>query len=161
MTIVNNEEYVKACNNIENKRIMRAASRKYRGLIPEDELKQCNMIALWLSMEAFNPTGGRQFTSYLYEGVIQSCRRWLHANIRPMEQLPFELSVSNFNGSDVRDMIGLLPENLQAIINQRFFDNMTYREIADIHGVSYETIRKRIKKALWKMSKTSKSSCCV
>ena len=56
--------------------------------------------------------------------------------------------INEQNLSGLRDIIRLLPENQQQIIQMRYFDDMNFKDIAEILGISINTALGRVRYAL-------------
>ena len=124
-----------------------------------DEIESIKMLTLWRCVDKYDPTRGAKFTSYLYQQL-----HWALKNKLKKKNIEYGCSdiestdIGAKYASDVRDiMIGLDPD-VQNILNQRFFHNMTMVEIAEANGYSRETARRRLKTAIRICKKSNASS---
>lgn len=148
---ISNERYNKEWASEENRKILNKACFKYRGIIPDDDIQSCQMVALWRALESFDSLAGKKFTTYLYDGVVQCCRSWLEEYNRN-KRIPIE---SNFisiipedDTPDIDEWLECLEESDKTLLKQRFIMKMTLKEIAQLNTCTPEAIRKRIKKAI-------------
>ena len=75
MKEVTESEFLEAYRNLDNTRIMNKVCSRYRNTIPHDEIERCKLVALWEAMKAFDPNGGRKFTSFLYNRIDWECKK--------------------------------------------------------------------------------------
>ena len=78
MENINDKELLEALSDINNVRIMNKVCSKYRQTIPYDELERCKLISLWQALKAFDPEGGRKFTSFLYNRIDWECKKQIY-----------------------------------------------------------------------------------
>ena len=132
-------------------------------IIPTDELQRCKLISLWEALKAFDPEGGKKFTSFLYTRVDWECKKEVsniikhnsrHAQVGD-ETLPLlgktESGTKSSNEIDIKDTINVLPDHFQKVLYQRFFERLTMEEIAKNNNYSRETARRHIINALKKL----------
>lgn len=101
------------------------------------------------NLENYHHVG--KFQNYLYVIAGNKCKNYYkkHRELL-METLPeqtqtlFEIE----EGEEIKDLVRLLPEELQEVIILRFYQNLNYRSIAQIMGCSISTAKYRVKKAL-------------
>lgn len=167
MKRISNDDYSTEWESQDNRRIMDAASAKYRGRLPDDEIQSCQMIALWRSILTFKSDVGTSFTTYLYNIVDNLCNHTLKKQYRHTQHLQnvsvYQIFTNDDNLSkiDIDEAINNLPNNLKKVIVQRFYDKMTLEEIAQTNGYSHETARRRVKNALCQMKTKLQSNYCV
>lgn len=150
---VNDKQYITALKNIDNVKIMQKASSKYRGSLDIDEIKSCQMIGLWKAMEKFDENHGIKFTTFLYNVVRNECRKRIR-------QSTAEQSYPNFYSTPVAKLENFFSEAvdslnypLNKIIELRYMDSMTLKEIGKELGMTKNTIRRNIQKALKQIKK--------
>ena len=153
---ISDEQFDEALKNKDNLRIMNSVCSRYRKSIPYDELERCKMVALWQALEAFDPNGGKKFTSFLYTRTDWECKRQISAinKKRKSNSLEFHESLyvlANKNSVEIEDIINKLSPKFNKVINQRFFYSMTMEEIAKENNYSRETARLYIIQALDKI----------
>lgn len=140
------EDYLNDTNIVN---IMNKVASRYRKAIDLDEIESIKMLTLWKCVDKYDPERGAKFTSYLYQQL-----NWALKN--KLKKKKIEYGCDNIEKTDngaksameARDvMLGLDPE-VQNILSQRFFYNMTMVEIAQANGYSRETARRRLKTAI-------------
>tara|TARA_R100000008_G_C3581699_1_gene168984 strand:+ start:1595 stop:2065 length:471 start_codon:yes stop_codon:yes gene_type:complete len=151
------EDYLNDTNIVN---IMNKVASGYRKAIDLDEIESIKMLTLWKCVDKYDPERGAKFTSYLYQQL-----HWALKN--KLKKKKIEYGCDNIEKADngaklameARDvMLGLDPE-VQNILSQRFFHNMTMVEIAKANGYSRETARRRLKTAI-KICKKSNAIDC-
>ena len=157
---VTEEEFKEALENLDNIRIINSVCCKYMNIIPLDELHRCKLISLWEAMKAFDPEGGKKFTSFLYTRVDWECKKQVshilrhrnrHAQIND-EIFPMLGKAEDHRMEiDIKDTINKLPDHFQQVLYQRFFERLTMEEIASKNNYSRETARRHIINALKKL----------
>ena len=140
------EDYLNDTNIVN---IMNKVASRYKRAIDLDEIESIKMLTLWKCVDKYDPERGAKFTSYLYQQL-----QWALKN--KLKKKKIEYGCDNIEKTDsgakiameARDvMLGLDPE-VQNILSQRFFYNMTMVEIAQANGYSRETARRRLKTAI-------------
>jgi len=140
--------------------ISQKAASSFRGVLSDDEIDSCIKNAVWKASSKFNPKEKTKFTSFLYKGVKFECSGQARLNRRKKacSLSKFDKAVNindNFNGFnriDMLDEISVCEDPM--LIYDRFYRNMTIKELADMHNVCGETIRNRIEKNLKKIKKS-------
>ena len=153
---VSDSEFNEALKNKDNARIMNSVCSRYRKSIPYEEIERCKMISLWEALRAFDPNGGKKFTSFLYTRTDWECKRQISAMNRsrriPTLEFKESLYVSLGDSSiEIEDIIDKLSPKFKKVIEQRFFYRMTMEEIAKENNYSRETARRYIIQALEKI----------
>lgn len=161
---IDDELYQKQWSDEENRKIMNSACYRYRGLIPDDEIESCQMIALWKSIISFNPACGVLFSTYLYRGVQNLCRQYLVKDAKYYRNISTASVFKLYNIDavdlklDAKDIIDKLPSHYKDVIIDRFYNKLTFKEIASKNGYSYETARRNLSRAICTMKKILKSN---
>ena len=122
---------------------------------------QCQKRKRWKSIKKFDPSKNTKFTTYLYNGVVMECltqKKFNHQNARqsPQNLRIYENIASCPESSRRLERVDMLDEvetccEEPDLIYDRFYKNMTVKEIAKNKGVCSETIRVRINKNLTKL----------
>lgn len=154
--MVSNEEYENALKNYDNVMIMHSASLRFANALDQDELHRCKLIALWEALQAWKPNGGNKFTAFLYQRVCWECLKNINYNNKKKNINLDYIDQEVLPDTPVSEVLEVLPEDLRNIVEKRYIYNMTFREIGEEYGYSYEAIRKKLKKA-----KESLSKMCV
>ena len=153
---ISNEEFNEAFKNKDNLRIMNSVCARYRKSISYEEIERCKMISLWEALRAFDPNGGKKFTSFLYTRIDWECKRQISAMQRRKKVNTLEFKESLYvllgdNSLEIQDIINKLSPKFKKVIQQRFFYRMTMEEIAKENNYSRETARRYILQALEKI----------
>jgi RNA polymerase sigma factor (sigma-70 family) len=158
--MITDEQFSVAWENEDNRKIMQSAIRRYRGIIPADEMNSCKMIGLWESLKGYDKSKGRKFTTYLYCGILMQCRKRINRfkyitidDVAPYMDLNKMNLDAEMTREKVRDSVDKLDADLRDLIYSRYFDGETLKEIAKANGYSIETARRRIKKAICNLKK--------
>jgi RNA polymerase sigma factor (sigma-70 family) len=147
---ISNKQYEDALNNNNNRAIIEHACKTFIGIIPDDELQHCKLIALWESLQRYRPEKGKKFTSFLYQKVRWECYKALKQINKEKRYVSIiEDVVGKDSDENFDEWLELLPDKeSKKLIEQRFLQKMTLKEIGKYHGYSYETARKRINKII-------------
>ena len=143
MDNITNKVLLEALSDINNIRIMNKVCSKYRNTIPYDELERCKLVSLWQALLAYDPEGGRKFTSFLYNRIDWECKKHVFC-----EEVSKEDSHCYQDSFEIQEVLNKLDPKYQRAVSQRFFKKMTMQEIADSNGYSRETARRYVKKGL-------------
>lgn len=149
---ITNEEFIKAWENKDNKKIINSAMRRYYRYMSPDDIESCKMIGLWECMKSYNGDLGK-FKTYLYRGIQIQCIKSLKNMNKNNHTSLADVVDQSFDVSQVRDSINQLDEEYQNLIFSRFFEMKTLKEIANENNYSHETARRRINKALCQLKK--------
>ena len=135
-------------------RIASRASYSFLNVLSEDEIESCILSAFWKASERFNGSKNCKFTTYFYNGVVMECLTQKKFNLNKPAGRIYENIVSSNNKDieyiDMLDEINTYCDDPELMLN-RFYKNMSVREIALNRGVCSETIRIKIKKNLTKL----------
>lgn len=146
----NYEHYL---NDVEIMKVAHNAASSFRYALSQDEVKSCIMNALLRAIKLYDKTNKAKFTSYLHNGVIFECLNQKKFNKSSQAgQLHINItdSKNNFNEVEIRDLIYSTCDDPELIFD-RFFKNMTIKELADSRNVCSETIRIRLDKNMKKI----------
>jgi len=135
------------CTDIQN--IMNKISNRYRNNVDLDDIESIKMNTLWACIKKYDPARGTKFTSYLYQ-------QFSYAMKNKVKKKRWEFNTDIIEKADVKeqskmeimDIITGLDEEDSQILTQRFYDNMTMKEIGRKNGYSRETARRRLKNAI-------------
>ena len=159
MRKISEDEFEDANSNLDNIRIMNKVCSRYRNTIPKEEIERCKLIALWEAMKAFDPNGGRKFTSFLYNRIDWECKREIQKMNRRKRKSSISLDhpVQDFKTLNedqkihIKDALSKIENKYELVIKQRFFERMTMQEIAFKNNYSRETARRYINIGLEKL----------
>lgn len=166
---MNDEIFTIAMNENDNKTVMEIASRRFR--MPENDKEQCKLLGLWDAVRLYDSTKGVPFKLFLSLRVKFRCLHWCHANyqskLKYTESYNFPQNgkieyLQNPKGNQTEcpktfkyktqagDLLMSLTVDEHYLITQRYYHNRSLSDIGQEFGVSYETIRKKIKSILEK-----------
>ena len=66
---ITNKEYEEAYNSIDNQKVIRKATSKYKSILQEDDQESCGMQGLWDALINHKDEMGNKFTTSLYRYV--------------------------------------------------------------------------------------------
>lgn len=157
------EEFRKALHDEDNIKIMKSAIRKspVAKNLTEDEQESCKLIALWNSLQNWDNNPEIKFTTFLYKNVTWQCLLQRQINNKFYKR---HITISNDNefsnrnfhnylqANDLEEMMSFclqkLPEKTVKILRQRYYENMTLKEIGKQNGYSHETARRNVNLAV-------------
>ena len=140
--------------------IIKKACSTFMNCLTKEEICTCSLNGLWKAISKYKVGSKCKFTTYLFKGVVMECltqKKFNNnfSNKSPHYQIhnniPSELD--SFSSIDMLDEINNRCQDAD-IIYDRFYKNMTIKEIAQNKGVCGETIRIKIKKNLKKLEKS-------
>ena len=158
MQSVNEKKFEEAYNNEYNRKIMsKICHANLKGICTTDEMKSVMMSTLWGCIQKFNNKKNVKFSSYLYRSMQNNTRRIYKKKAKQFREVFLidnyhtSLVVDQKNIQEARDILSsvkdLNPE-LHNILTQKFYYNMTNKEIGEANGYGKEAARKKLKKAL-------------
>lgn len=125
-----------------------------------DDVQECiydTLADFYLQRERFNADKG-SLRGYLTAIAEHKAVRRYHENQK--QSLATRLSrtdVTDFDNwertEQLRQALVHLPEQDQHILKLKYYDGYTAREIADVLGLEYEAVKKRLQRALKKLQK--------
>lgn len=154
----NNKRFEEAINNDYYKKIMhKVCNENLKGMATKDEIKSLIMNTLWNCIQKFDDQKKVKFSSYLYRSIQNNSRRIYKSKAKEFRNIEYienyhSIPDNDFkNKQDVRDIlmsvVDLNPE-LHNILVQKFYYNMTNKEIGEANGYGKEAARKKLKKAI-------------
>ena len=154
----NNKKFEDAINNDYYKKIMhKVCNENLKGIATKDEIKSLIMNTLWNCIQKFDDSKKVKFSSYLYRSIQNNSRRIYKSKAREFRNIEYienyhSIPDNDFNNKqEVRDIlmsvVDLNPE-LHNILIQKFYYNMTNKEIGQANGYGKEAARKKLKKAI-------------
>jgi RNA polymerase sigma factor (sigma-70 family) len=152
--IISNEEYEKAYNLIDNKKIMNAAAKSFRGTLSYNDIESCCYYALWKCLEKYDNSFNAKFTSSLYRFVrwycIQACQKeQKHINKNILFISEYEKSKTIQTKKDLlTKILCMIPEDDKQILISRFIERKTLKEISQENNCTKQKIRTRLNKIL-------------
>jgi len=139
---------------LKNEDIVRVANKaasSFSNILSRDEIQTCILSALWKAKNKYKEGSKCKFTSFVHRGVVFECLTQRKFNLAKTHQL----TISVPDRKNDLDRVDMLDEIQQCddpeLIYDRFYKNMTIKEIAESRGVCGETIRIRLQKNLRKL----------
>lgn len=154
----NNKTFEEAINNEYYKKIMhKVCNENLKGVATKDEIKSIMMNTLWSCVQKFDNTKKVKFSSYLYRSIQNNSRRIYKKKAKDFKNLEY---IENYHGiishnflekEEARDILMSIQDinlELYNILIQKFYYNMTNKEIGQSNGYGKEAARKKLKKAI-------------
>ncbi len=143
-----NDAFTAKWNDSNVSNIMNKVANRYRRNIDLDEIESIKMNTLWKCIEKHDESKSK-FTSFLYSQLSFALKN-------KVKKKKIEFNCSTIEKNDYKaeiymeytDIVSGLPEEVKGIIDQRFYQNLTMKEIGKINGYSRETARRRLKNAI-------------
>ena len=152
-----NKQFEEKWNSSDVINIMNKVGNRYSKNIDADELDSIKMDTLWRCVKKYDESRGSKFTSYLYQQLSYALKNKTKKkrnefNVENNLEKPDTKAMSR---EYVFDIVTGMEEEETHILHQRFFKNMTMKEIGHENGYSRETARRKLKNAV----ETCKSVC--
>jgi RNA polymerase sigma factor (sigma-70 family) len=152
-----------ALENEEFKKIINAASAKYAKYLDPDELASLQMFVLWKCLTKYKSDTNMKFTTYLYTQIgyaIKNLIKKNKKNPKPYGDSTYvvddvQRSVAIYKSKTKRkidQVLAISNEQDRKLLEQRYYHNMTIKEIGEANGYSKETARRKIQQAVKKCS---------
>jgi RNA polymerase sigma-70 factor (ECF subfamily) len=144
------------------KRLYVFAARLVKDLESAENIVQDVFVKLWINKNEINIT--RSIKAYLYTAVKNQSLNYLEQNKRlisiddslnlPESNIdsPEENIIKNENYKAIQDAIGELPEKCRRIYLMKKYDDLSYKEISEVLGISINTVKTQMKRALKSLS---------
>tara|TARA_Y100000004_G_scaffold160670_1_gene188244 strand:- start:661 stop:1176 length:516 start_codon:yes stop_codon:yes gene_type:complete len=135
-------------------RIASKASYSFLGVLSEQEVESCILNAYWKATSRYSSKKNTKFTTFFYKGVLMECLTQKKFNLnKPSYRIYENIAYKNNQDIEKIDMLDEIKTHCDDpdLLLERFYQNMSVREIAKSRGVSGETIRIKIKKNLAKL----------
>jgi len=122
-----------------------------------EEVTQDVFVKIYRAAHRFNSK--YSFTTWLYKITSNTCKNKLRGHRHPAASLddedspvvpvsqdagPLEVYRKNIAAAEVRDAIAQLPVKYRQVLHLRYVDGLSYREIADVLGLSLGNVEARI-----------------
>ena len=136
------------------KGVVTKAASTFTSTLSHDEIQTCILNAMWKAMSKYKHDGRCKFTTYLYRGVVMECLTQQKFNLNHSSPHSTHHNLpdhrDNYARVDLLDEINTKCEDPE-LVYDRFYKNMTIKELASQRGVCGETIRIKLKKNLKKL----------
>ena len=128
------------------------ASSTFLHSLSKDEIETCILNATWKAIKKYDKDMGTKFTTYLYRGVVMECLTQQKFNLKQSRIPAYDHIPDPTNYTFRSEMLDLIQQcDDPDLIHDRYYKNMTIKELAQKGGVCGETVRIRIKKNLKKL----------
>lgn len=148
------ENYEHYSSDVDVMRVAYSAASSFRGVLTQDEIRSCVLNAILRAIKKYDKNNTTKFTSFLHNGVVFEClnQKKLNTNNRTTKQLHPNIKDNNniFESIDVKDLIESVCDD-PSLIFDRFYGNMTIKEMSKQRNVCRETIKVRLTKNLEKL----------
>ena len=149
------KQFEEKWNSPDVQNIMNKVSNRYRRNIDHDDIESIKMDTLWKCIKKYDMSKSK-FTSYVYQQITFAFKNKVKKKRNEYNTDTLEKEDTNTRMKmEVTDIITGLDEEDSKSLTQRFYDNMTMKEIGKRNGYSRETARRRLKNAI----KLCKSMC--
>ena len=144
--------YEQYLDDVDVMKIAHSAASKFKHCLSSDEIKSCIMNALLRATQRYDKRSKAKFTSYFYNGVVFECLSQRKFNRNKYQQLHGNITDSQdeISGLELKDVIENVCDDPK-LVYDRFYGNMTIKELASQRGVCGETVRVRLNKNLEKI----------
>jgi DNA-directed RNA polymerase specialized sigma24 family protein len=146
-------------NDVEVMKVAQNAASSFRESLSQDEIKSCILNAILRASRKYDKRNGAKFTSYLHNGVVLECLNQYKFNKKKTQNLDIHIQDKSTHMSDfeTKDLIESVCDDPELVLD-RFFGNMTVKELSKKMNVSGETIRIRLNKNLEKVRRELEKS---
>lgn len=150
----NYDHYV---NDVEIMKVAYNAAASFRHVLSSDEIKSCILLALYRAINKYDKRNKTKFTSYLHNGVVFECLSQRKFNKRNSSQLDMHIKDNRNEISEIetKELIQSVCDD-PCLVFDRYYHNMTIKELAEKRKVCPETIRIKLNKNLEKLKRELK-----
>ena len=148
-----NQEIQHVLDDSKSMKMAWAAGYKYAAMLSEDEIYNCILHAIWKAIGSFDEDRGEcEFTTYLHNGVQLECLNYQQRNVMtrdfPRERGSIRRHIDEVYLTDDRvDMLDELDNSPDPeVMFDRFYNNMTFQEIADKNGWCRQNVAQKVGK---------------
>jgi len=149
------------CHNRDLIKIGRKITKTFYSLNLNDR-ENCILVALWKCISRYDPEkfSHSSFTSYFYRGLEIECLTWNKGHKRGYHPThPCKESTKRDDSLEHVDLMDEIEKDENySILYDRFFLNLSIRQIAVDHNCSYEFIRGKINKSISRI-RTNLTEC--
>jgi RNA polymerase sigma factor (sigma-70 family) len=151
-----NTRFEEKWNSSDIQNVMNKITNRYKRNVDVDDIESIKMSVLWSCVKKYDSSKGAKFTSYLYQQLSyamknQVKKKRVEFNTEAIEKIDTNTS----NSMEILDIVTGLSKEDSNILRQRFYQNMTMKEIGRSNGYSRETARRKLRNVL----KFCKSTC--
>lgn len=144
-----NQQFEEKWNDSNIRNIMNKIANGYKRNIDIDDIESIQMNTLWKCIEKYDKNRGTKFTSYLYQQLSYAFKNKVKKKRVEFHVEDFDTQDTNYcKRLEVIDVMHGLKADDVNILEQRFYKNMTMKEIGKRNGYSRETARRKLKNAI-------------
>ena len=149
-----NKEIIKKLKHSDIIAIAASVATTFTYILTLDEIDTCMKNAMWKALKKYDDKRGCKFTTYFYKGMVMECltQQKFYLNNRSNERYVHKNTPDPIDYNLRTEMLDLVMNcDDPDLMYNRFYKNMTVKELAEKMGVCGETVRMRIKKNLKKL----------
>ena len=147
-----NKEIIEKIENQDVLGIASSAASPFISVLSKDEINTCILNAVWKALKKYDSRVGCKFTTYLYKGVALECLNQQKNNSSKTSYILHKNLPDPIDHTLRIDMLDLIKHcDEPEWIYDRYYKNMTIKELAQQRGICGEAIRMKIKKTLKKL----------
>ena len=151
-----NKEIIEKLKHSDIIAIAASVATTFTYILTLDEIDTCMKNAMWKALKKYDDKRGCKFTTYFYKGMVMECltQQKFNLNHRSPHRTHHNIPdcKDHYARVDLLDEINTRCEDPD-LVYDRFYKNMTIKEMAKQRGVCGETIRIKLKKNLKKLRK--------
>lgn len=137
-------------------KIMNKSSQRFRNQLDSDTIYTCQINALWKCFLNFKPEKNVKFTTYLFNGVFIECLKEIKFKNKHDRFTTGKLHNNITKKNTTQLLIDILDEaqseeEKSLLIDK--YNNLTIKEMAEKRNSNRETVRKKLKKIMNRISK--------
>ena len=138
----------KYLNDPDTMKVAFNAAKSFTKYLSKDEIQSCVYNAILRASNKYDKRNKTKFTSYLHNGVVYECLSQRKFNLNKSTQRLTTCTPDRRNPIAEIDMLDFIQAKCDEpdLILDRFYNNMSIKEIAESRGVCGEAIRIRLKK---------------
>lgn len=146
--IISNDEFNSAYNNIDNKLIMKKATKKFIYYLDKEELNSCKMVGMWKCLKTYKQESKMKFTTWLYNLVYWECLLELKRNNK------INLENHILNQETAKDDFYLFIKDISNndLILDRLLYKYTLKELAQKYNTTIGKIRRQLDNSIDEIS---------
>jgi RNA polymerase sigma factor (sigma-70 family) len=124
----------------------------------DSDIESIKMNTLWNCIKKFDESKGTKFTSYLFQQLTYAFKNKIKSKRNEFNFENIEKQDVNYQDKlEVIDILNSLDDETTQILQQKFYQNMTMKEIGRTNGYSRETARRKFKNAIAECKNLHKS----
>jgi RNA polymerase sigma factor (sigma-70 family) len=156
--MIDDQTYAAAWADPANQAAMRQAAAPFARSLDAERVADAKQDAILQALGHYDGEFGQSLPSSLYRYTRWAClnalrelRRLKRLRTVPLGRaghLPCPRVLSESERNDVRESLGLIPDDQRAILHQHYFEGLSLREMGRANGYSQVTSMNRVRRAL-------------